>query len=63
MELYMLERAAKIIFEICKTHPEICPHEYEWVWTSAPDEDGTRVEHYHCILCGTELERIKEMPF
>lgn len=63
MELSMLERAARIVFEMCKMHPEICPHEYEWSWTSAPDENGTRVEYYQCCLCGTEFKRIKEIPF
>lgn len=60
MDLYMLEKAALIIFAICREHPEICPHDWEWHWTSAPDENGKRVEHYTCKLCGSEREQIKD---
>lgn len=59
MDLRMLERAAMIVFEMCRQHPEICPHDYEWYWTSAPDENGNRTEHYTCNLCGDEYERVK----
>lgn len=57
MNLNMLEKAAYVVFEICRQHPEICPHDYEWHWTSAPDENGKRVEHYKCNLCGREETR------
>ena len=59
MNLQMLEKAAWVIFEICRQHPEICPHDYSWYCTSAPDENGNRVEHYKCNLCGNEYTRIK----
>ena len=60
MDLYTLEKAAMIVFEICKQHPEICPHDYHWYRTSAPDENGKRVEHYKCSLCGSKYENIKD---
>ena len=59
MDIRHLEFAAEKFFEMCREHPEICPHDYEWHWTSAPDENGKRTEHYNCNLCGKEYTRIK----
>ena len=58
MNLYMLEKAAHVIFAMCREHPEICPHDYEWYWTQ--NKDGKYIEHYKCNLCGSEYERIKD---
>lgn len=57
MDIHMLEKAAIIVFEMCRQHPEICPHDYHWTWTSAPDENNNRVEHYKCDLCEQEYTR------
>ena len=54
----MLEKAAHVIFAMCREHPEICPHDYEWYWTQ--NKDGKYIEHYKCNLCGSEYERIKD---
>ena len=60
MDLQTLEKAARIIFTMCEQHPELCPHDWQWIWTSAPDENGKRVAHYKCSLCGSEYEQIKD---
>lgn len=60
MDLQMLEKAAYVVFEMCRQHPEICPHDYRWMGTSAPDENGKRTERYKCNLCGSRYERIKD---
>ena len=59
MDLRILEKAAMVVFEMCRQHPEICPHDYEWYWTNT-NKDGKRVEHYKCNLCGSEYEYIKD---
>lgn len=55
MDLRMLEKAAYIIFEMCREHPELCPHDWEWEWTNT----RTGEKHYKCNLCGKE-ETVKE---
>ena len=60
MDLQMLEMAANVVFEMCRQHPEICPHNYHWVGTSAPDEEGKCIELYRCDLCGSEYRRTIE---
>lgn len=30
MNLAMLEKAAVVVFAMCREHPEICPHDYIW---------------------------------
>lgn len=59
MDLYKLEKAAMIVFEMCRQHPEICPHDYEWCCTKI-NEDGKYVEYYRCNLCGSEYKHIKD---
>lgn len=59
MDLSTLEKAAMIVFAICREHPEICPHDYNWYLTNT-NKDGKRVEHYKYGLCGSEYERIKD---
>ena len=59
MDLYTLEKAAMIVFEMCRQHPEICPHDYEWYCTRT-NEDGEYVEYYRCNLCDSEYQRIKD---
>ena len=55
MDLAMIEKAAYMFFEMCRQHPEICPHDWEWEWTD------TRIgeRHYKCLFCGEEMT-IKE---
>jgi hypothetical protein len=52
--LARLEQAANIIFAICESHPEICPHDYRWVGIS--DKDDVTVKTYRCSLCNNEIE-------
>ena len=54
MDLGQIEFAAKIVFEMCRQHPEICPHSHSWHGSSAPDENGYRDVRYVCELCGHE---------
>lgn len=55
MDLNMLEKSAMIVFEMCRKHPEICPHVYSWSSTTI-NKDGKCVEHYVCNLCGRKYE-------
>lgn len=50
MDLKMLERAAMIVFEMCRQHPELCPHDYDWVSTNL----NTGIKRYRCNICGKE---------
>lgn len=59
MDLYTLEKAAMVVFEMCRQHPEICPHDYKWCGTKR-NEDGKCIEYYRCDLCGSEYKRIKD---
>lgn len=61
MNLQMLEQAAMIVFEMCRQHPEICPHNYQWYLTNTDNKDGKRVKHYKCSLCGREYERYEDI--
>ena len=61
MDLGQIEFAAKIVFAMCREHPEICPHSYSWHWSSAPDENGYREAHYTCEICGHQkIEKEKD---
>lgn len=51
MDLDSLELAANVVFEMCRQHPELCPHHYEWK-ASIQREDGTKLEYYRCRICG-----------
>lgn len=60
MDLSMLERAAEIVFAMCREHPEICPHDYCWYMTKT-NKDGKRIKYYRCALCGSEIME-EELP-
>lgn len=60
MDLSMLEKAAEIVFKMCREHPEICPHDYHWRSTTTDKETGKRISCYHCQLCGDEYKVIEE---
>ncbi len=51
MDISYIEKATMIIFEMCRQHPEICPHDYHWAWTNT----AKREAHYTCSLCGKEM--------
>ena len=58
MDLNQIKDAAQIVFEICRNHPEICPHRYEWQSTKITESCGYKVEEklYRCTICGDEKE-------
>lgn len=57
MDLNSLELAANIVFEMCRQHPELCPHHYKWQ-SSIPRGDGMKIEHYRCQICGGEYTKV-----
>ena len=60
MDIHMLEFAAHTLFRMCKEHPEICPHDYHWSYSSKSTEEGKLEKHYVCSLCGHEDIRIED---
>ena len=59
MNIEDIEFAAEIVYAICREHPEICPHSYEWKWIKVK-ENETREVHYKCRLCGHEYVKIEK---
>lgn len=59
MDLRYIEFAATKFFEMCREHPEICPHDYRLRLTYT-NTDGKCVEYYKCSICGNEYEQIKD---
>ena len=53
MDLKDIEKAATIVYAICREHPEICPHDYE-ASRSIKYPDGKFEQHYICNICGNE---------
>ena len=60
MDVHMLEYAAEILFRMCREHPEICPHDYNWSGSMKSTEEGKLENHYTCCLCGREDVRIED---
>ena len=54
MDTNQLETAAKLIFGLCRNHPELCPHDYEWKGYKIDmvDGDEKRKSVYVCRICG-----------
>ena len=57
MNANVLEKVVEKFFEMCRQHPEICPHDYQLYAVSAPNENGNRVEKYQCNLCRNEYTK------
>lgn len=55
MDTRNLELAADIVFRMCRAHPEICPHNYEWVLEQ--ETEGHLERHYECTICGNKQTR------
>lgn len=53
MDLRQVELAADILFRMCREHPEICPHNYEWMGRRTL-ENGVKETRYVCTLCDNE---------
>lgn len=63
MDLVQLEFAANLIFDLCRQHPELCPHSYSWTWSRGPDENGYYETMYKCGICGNEEIRMEKSPY
>ena len=61
MELYQIEKASTIIYALCRNHPELCPHDYEWHWSKTLKDQKQNEEHYICNICGHEQIRYRKM--
>lgn len=59
MDLRYIEKAADVIFRMCREHPEICPHDYSWTCTKTLN-DGKEEVHFVCQLCGNKIIKIRE---
>lgn len=59
MDLHDIERAAMLFYQMCREHPEICPHSYEWKFTRTDDEKEIITTTYECQLCGNTMELVK----
>lgn len=51
-----LGMAADIVFEICRRHPELCPHYYRWSRTQYKATET--VKYYKCQICGQEKTEV-----
>lgn len=59
MDLHDIERAAMLFYQMCREHPEICPHSYEWKFTRTDDKKEIITTTYECQLCGNTMELVK----
>lgn len=51
-----LARLEYLLIDLCRNHPEICPHDDEWLYSRCIDEENNIWEkHYKCDLCGREV--------
>lgn len=57
MDIHQLEYAARIVFDMCIKHPEICPHDWRWKMTETLS-DGSKKVYYVCCICGSEKSNI-----
>ena len=60
MDLQTLEYAATLFFEMCRVHPEICPHDFRWESSKPSEIEGKREIIYKCRLCEKEEMQIEE---
>lgn len=58
MDIKYLEFAAEKFFEMCREHPEICPHDYHWQLTSRHNENDELRKYYVCGLCGNKTYEV-----
>jgi hypothetical protein len=57
MDLNSLELAANIVFRMCREHPEICPHDYQFRY-SIQHENGSVTKCYRCQICGIDFAEV-----
>lgn len=58
MDIKYLEFAAEKFFEMCREHPEICPHDYHWTRTTSIIGTDECRKYYVCGLCGKETYEV-----
>lgn len=57
MDINQIEYAALKFFEMCRAHPEVCPHDYHWRCSTIDKANNVEIKRYVCGLCGNELEK------
>ena len=61
MDITQIEYAARKFFEMCREHPEVCPHDYHWSGTKVDKANNVEIKRYICGLCGRELKEKTEL--
>lgn len=56
MDIYDIERAAMLFYQMCREHPEICPHDYSLKLLRIDNEKKIATNTYECLLCGNTME-------
>lgn len=56
MDIKQIEFAVEKFYEMCRAHPEICPHDYHWAGSTTNKITKECTERYICGLCG-DLQR------
>lgn len=60
MDIQTVEKTVMLFHEMCRMHPEICPHDYEWKWSRKTGNNNELEEcHYACTICGAERVDVK----
>lgn len=56
MEIERMIAATQIVFRMCREHPEICPHDYEWSGTNYKATET--LKYYTCTICGKQKTEV-----
>lgn len=56
MDIKQIEYAATMFFRMCKEHPEVCPHDYDWSGSTIDKTNGVEIKRHVCRLCGREMK-------
>ena len=59
MELHEIEYAAQIVFDMCKNHPEICPHHWQLIEKELSKDKITY--RYRCHICDSTTSKVEEI--
>ena len=59
LDITQIEYAALKFFEMCREHPEVCPHDYHWKQSLIDKPNNMEVKIYVCGLCGKEMQETK----
>jgi C4-type Zn-finger protein len=63
MDIHDIERAAMLFYQMCREHPEICPHNYGSTWKTSRIDHEKKIMTmiYECQLCGATMEMEKRL--